>query len=78
GEAISKATNPPKVWLQSSTATIYAHTFDHPNDDLTGIIGGNEPDAPAAWKFSIDVATNWERAANEADTPKTRKVLMRS
>jgi len=78
GEAISKATNPPKVWLQASTATIYAHRFDAPNDDVTGIIGGYEKDAPDTWNFSIDVATAWERTANEADTPATRKVLMRS
>ena len=78
GEAIAAASNPPKVWLQSSTATIYAHRFDAPNDDLTGIIGGSEPDVPDTWNFSIDVATSWEKAANEAQTPKTRKVLMRS
>ena len=78
GEAISKAKNPPKVWLQASTATIYAHRFDAPNDDVTGIIGGHEDNAPDTWNFSIDVATAWERAANDADTPKTRKVLMRS
>lgn len=78
GEAISRAAVPPRVWLQSSTATIYAHSFDRENDDVTGVIGGNEPDAPDSWKFSIDVATNWERAAYEADTPNTRKVLMRS
>src|SRR6266540_923307 len=28
GEAIAKAANPPHVWLQASTATIYAHTFN--------------------------------------------------
>ena len=78
GEAIAAAENPPKVWLQMSTATIYSHRYDEPNDDVTGIIGGSEPDAPASWKFSIDVATAWERAAQEADTPNTRKVLMRS
>lgn len=78
GEAIGKATNPPQVWLQAGTATIYAHRFDAPNDDVTGIIGGHEDDAPDTWNFSIDVATAWEKAANEADTPKTRKVLMRS
>ena len=78
GEAIGKASNPPKVWLQSATATIYAHRYDAPNDELTGIIGGAEPDAPDAWNFSIDVAKSWERAANEADTPRTRKVLLRS
>lgn len=78
GEAIAAASNPPKIWLQSSTATIYAHRFDAPNDDVTGIIGGHEPDAPGTWNFSIEVATNWERVTNEANTPKTRKVLMRS
>ena len=78
GEAIASAANPPKVWLQASTATIYAHRFDAPNDDVTGIVGGREPDAPDTWNFSIDVATAWERAANEIYTPATRKVLMRS
>jgi uncharacterized protein (TIGR01777 family) len=78
GEAISQAANPPRVWLQSSTATIYAHRFDAPNDDVTGIIGGGEPGAPDMWNFSIDVATAWERTTNEANTPQTRKVLMRS
>ena len=78
GKAIAQATNPPKVWLQASTATIYAHRFDAPNDELTGIIGGNEPTAPDTWNFSIDVAKSWERAADEADTPRTRKVLLRS
>ena len=45
---------------------------------MTGIIGGHEPDAPDTWNFSIDVATSWERVTNEAKTPNTRKVLMRS
>ncbi len=78
GEAISKASNPPKVWLQASTATIYAHRFDAANDELAGIIGGTEPDVPETWNFSIEVAKRWEQAAAEALTPKTRKVLMRS
>jgi uncharacterized protein len=78
GEAISKAARPPKIWLQASTATIYAHRFDAPNDDVIGMIGGQEPDAPDTWNFSIDVASSWERVTNEAVTPATRKVLMRS
>jgi len=69
---------PPKVWLQASTATIYAHRFDAANDEETGVLGGNEPDSPDTWRFSIDVAMAWERALNEANTPRTRKVLMRS
>jgi len=78
GEAIARAANPPKVWLQASTATIYAHRYDAPNDDVTGIIGGSEPDVPDTWNFSISVAKAWEQTANEANTPETRKVLMRS
>lgn len=67
------------MWLQASTATIYAHRYDAPNDEATGIIGGSEPDAPETWHFSIDVATTWERAVEEAGAlPQTRKVLLRS
>ncbi|HWB54477.1 MAG TPA: TIGR01777 family oxidoreductase [Tepidisphaeraceae bacterium] len=78
GRAIQQATNPPGVWLQASTATIYAHRYDAPNDDITGIIGGHEQDAPDKWRFSIDVATAWEQEALAANTPATRKVLLRS
>ncbi len=78
GQAIADAARPPRVWLQASTATIYAHRYDVPNDETTGRMGGDEPDAPSAWKFSIDVAQAWERAFAEAVTPKTRKVALRS
>lgn len=78
GQAIAQAKSPPRAWLQASTATIYAHRFDAPNDEATGIIGGNEPNAPSTWRFSIDVAKAWEQALNESNTPVTRKVLMRS
>lgn len=78
GDAIAQAWKPPRVWLQASTATIYAHRFDAPNDEATGIIDGAEPNAPDTWRFSIDVATQWERALNDSPTPNTRKVLMRS
>jgi uncharacterized protein (TIGR01777 family) len=78
GQAIAQASRPPRVWLQASTATIYAHRYDAPNDEATGLIGGPEPDAPSAWRFSIEVAKAWERAANDSTTPYTRKVLMRS
>src|SRR3984957_4314013 len=44
GQAIGAASRPPRVWLQMSTATIYAHTVGAPNDDVTGVIGGAEKD----------------------------------
>jgi uncharacterized protein (TIGR01777 family) len=78
GEAIARAAHPPAVWLQASTATIYAHRYDAPNDEANGIIGGSEPNAPETWRFSIDVVTSWERALNESAVPHTRKVLLRS
>jgi len=78
GLAIERAARPPRVWLQMSTATIYAHRFDAPNDEATGRIGGDEPDAPAYWRFSIDIAKAWEQALAAARTPATRKVAMRS
>jgi uncharacterized protein (TIGR01777 family) len=78
GEAIARAARPPRVWLQASTATIYAHRYDAPNDERTGVVGGSEPDAPDTWRFSIDVASAWERALDGAVTPYTRKVAMRS
>jgi uncharacterized protein len=78
GEAIAASARPPRAWLQASTATIYEHRFDAPNDEATGILGGHEPDAPSTWRFSIDVATAWERAAAEHALPATRLVLMRS
>jgi uncharacterized protein len=78
GDAIAQAWKPPRVWLQASTATIYAHRFDAANDETTGIIDGSEPNAPDTWRFSIDVATSWERVLNESPAPNTRKVLMRS
>ena len=42
------------------------------------MIGGDEPNAPDAWRFSIDVARAWERAFEDAITTNTRKVALRS
>ena len=78
GQAIANSASPPKVWLQMSTATIYAHRFDAANDEANGIIGGNEPDAPAYWARSIDVAKAWELELDQASTPATRKVALRT
>src|SRR3954471_1419277 len=51
GEAIARATRPPRVWLQASTATIYSHRYDAANDDVTGVVGGHEAGAPDTWRF---------------------------
>ena len=78
GQAIARASNPPRLWLQASTATIYAHRYDAANDEASGIIGGNEKNSLGTWHFSVEVAKAWERAFNEASLPQTRKVLLRS
>ena len=78
GEAIAASAHPPPVWLQASTATIYAHRSDAPNDEIDGIIGGHEPGVPETWRFSIDVATAWERELDDAEVAGTQKVKLRS
>jgi uncharacterized protein (TIGR01777 family) len=78
GEAVARAKNPPPLWMNMSTATIYRHAFDRPMGEATGELGGNEPDAPASWKFSITVAQAWEDALFSAHAPTTRKVALRS
>ncbi|MFV2016772.1 MAG: epimerase, partial [Candidatus Heimdallarchaeota archaeon] len=78
GEAINQVEKPPHTWLQASTATIYAHRYDAPNDESTGIIGGNEIDAPKKWGYSIEVAKSWEKTLDDAIVPKTRKIILRS
>jgi uncharacterized protein len=78
GQAIATAARKPRVWLQASTATIYAHRYDSPNDEHSGILGGGEPNAPDSWRFSIDVASAWERVFEEAVVDGTRKVALRS
>ncbi len=78
GQAIAAAAEPPRVWLQMSTATIYAHRFDAPNDEQTGVLGGAEPGVPGYWAYSVDIAKAWEREQAQADTPHTRKVALRS
>ena len=78
GEAIAKASNPPKLWMNASTATIYRHATDRAMDEVDGEIGGGEAGLPSSWRFSYDVATRWERAFFESKTPGTRKIAMRS
>src|SRR4051812_12857582 len=77
GEAIAAADRPPAVWLQMSTATIYAHTLTGPHGE-DGTIGGDEPGVPAYWRRSIEIALAWERPLAEASVPATRRVALRT
>ena len=69
GEALRLSVNPPKVWLNSSTATIYRHAEDRPMNEETGEIGSG---------FSVDVATQWEDTFFESNNPNIRKVALRT
>jgi len=75
GEAIAQCQTPPRVWLNSSTATLYTHTFGKPHDESSQDMD-SAVDAKDA--FSVKVAQAWERTLNEANTPKTRKVALRT
>lgn len=38
GEAIRKAKQPPTLWINAASTTIYRHTLSRPNDEFTGEI----------------------------------------
>lgn len=68
GEAIGSCKNPPPLWINSSTATIYRHAEDRPMTESTGEIGTG---------FSVNVATNWEKAFFGFKLTGTRQVALR-
>jgi uncharacterized protein len=69
GKAVNNVLNPPLLWLNSSSATIYRHAEDRQMDEATGDIGTG---------FSVDVCKKWEEAFFDCETTKTRKVALRS
>ncbi|MBL4663086.1 MAG: TIGR01777 family oxidoreductase [Flavobacteriaceae bacterium] len=69
GQAIEECSQPPKVWLNSSTATIYRHSLDKEMDETTGEIGQG---------FSVDVATAWEQEFFRCTLSNTRQVALRT
>ncbi len=74
GEAIARCSQPPKTWLNSSTATIYKHSFDRPNDESSTDFS---PTPEARDAFSVEVARAWEQALDGAQARQTRKVALR-
>ena len=68
-EAILQCENPPKHFINSSTATIYRHSEDTEMDEYTGEIGND---------FSMNVAKSWEKTFYEVETPKTLKTAIRT
>lgn len=68
GDAILNCENPPALWINSSTATIYRHAMDKPMTETDGEIGTG---------FSVDVATNWEKSFFDFQLPRTRQIALR-
>ena len=68
-KAVLNCQNPPKHWLNSSTATIYRFSLDEQMDEVDGEIGND---------FSINVALSWEKAFFKTETPKTLKTALRT
>ena len=69
GVAIARCLNPPRVWINSSSATIYRHALDRNMDEDTGETGTG---------FSVDVCQRWEKTFLDFTTPRTRKVIIRT
>jgi len=69
GEAILQCTNPPQLWINSSTATIYRHAEDRSMTEDTGEIGTG---------FSVNVAKSWEQSFFNFQLSKTRQVALRT
>lgn len=69
GEVIAQCLNPPKVWLNSSTATIYRHSLDKQMGEETGEIGNG---------FSVGIAKAWEQEFFSHQLEQTRQVALRT
>ncbi|MCI3920943.1 TIGR01777 family oxidoreductase [Paenibacillus sp. TRM 82003] len=68
GRLVAACETPPKLWFNSSTATIYRHAEDRPMTEEEGEIGSG---------FSVDVARAWEDAFFSFRTPETRQIALR-
>ncbi len=69
GKAIKACAVPPKVWMNSSTATIYEHSLTTKMTETKGIIGND---------FSMNVAKSWEETFHNINTPRTQKIALRT
>ena len=75
GEAVTLCQQPPRVWLNASSATIYRHTYDSPADESSLDF---TPTPAVHDEFSLEVIHAWENAFNNAHTPQTRKLALRT
>ena len=81
--AFASLANPPRLWMNASSATIYRHALDRYMDEDTGEFGGNEwisprRRAPAKWNWTIQLVKDWEAALFSAEMPGTRRIALRT
>jgi len=68
-QAIDNCQNPPKIWLNASSATIYIHSETHLNTEKNGIIGDD---------FSMNICKSWEKEFFRTENLNIRKVALRT
>ncbi|MGK7379713.1 TIGR01777 family oxidoreductase [Planococcus sp. 1R117A] len=68
GNAVAACENPPPLWVNASTATIYRHAEDRPMTEEKGEFGSG---------FSVEVGQAWEQAFFAFQLPKTRQAALR-
>lgn len=68
-QAIDQCTHKPKIWLNSSSATIYIHSEKNVNTEENGIIGDD---------FSMNICKSWENEFSKSETEIVRKVALRT
>ena len=69
GQAIDACENPPKIWMNSSTTSIYKEAFTEERTEDSTEFGTD---------FESEVATVWEKAFYKTENPKTRKIILRT
>lgn len=68
-EAVDQCLNPPGIWLNASSATIYVHSEKHLNTEENGIIGDD---------FSMNICKSWEKEFFKTNTREVRKIALRT
>jgi NAD dependent epimerase/dehydratase family enzyme len=69
GKVIAGLADPPRVWINLASSTIYRHAEDRFQDEEKGETGAG---------FSVDVCKAWEKTFWDAATPLTKKIILRT
>jgi uncharacterized protein len=89
---MARLEEPPRVWMNASSATIYRHALDREMDEATGEVGGGEwigngiwrRRAPEKWNWTVELVKDWEGAlfggmdGGPGAMPRTRRIALRT